>query len=62
MMLFRSISSRGRSNLEADPIGRLPMNRMTDTCKSITLPQASFAGSNDWDRLQQTSFEDVAIV
>ena len=24
-----------------------PMNRMTDRCKNITLPQTSFAGGND---------------
>ena len=28
---------------EADP----PVNRMTDRCKTITLPQTSFAGGNE---------------
>ena len=28
---------------EADP----PVNRMTDRCKNITLPQTSFAGGNN---------------
>ena len=32
-----------------DPPGEgPPMNRMTDRCKNITLPQTSFAGGNKW--------------
>ena len=33
---------------EADP----PVNRMTDRCKNITLPQTSFAGGNYNNNLQ----------
>ena len=47
------------SSLDADPPGHVTcdacweanspaVDRMTDTCKNITLPQTSFAGGNDW--------------
>ena len=35
-----------------------PVNRMTDSCKYITLPQTSFVGGNDNYRLK---FNEIAI-
>ena len=34
-----------------------PVNRMTDRCKNITLPQISFAGGNYWS-MNWDQFED----
>ena len=31
-----------------------PMNRMTDRCKIITLPQTSFAGGKNWSSTRLT--------
>ena len=36
----------------------LPVNRMTDRCKNITLPQTSFAGGNK-EKKQYTTFGSV---
>ena len=37
--------------LDADPLHADPsVDRMTHDCKNITLPQASFAGANNWKR------------
>ena len=38
-----------------------PVNRMTDRCKNITLPQTSFAGSNFWLQLNPTQMPDAQI-
>ena len=40
---------RPPKNLETPPrkIGDPPVNRMTNWCKNITLPQTSFAGGNN---------------
>ena len=42
------VSLAGGSPWQADP----PVNRITDACETITLPQTSFAGGNNMNYLQ----------
>ena len=73
----RGVSTRGGVH-SPEPTGRhlsaplragthTPVNRMTDRCQNIALPQTSFAGGNClwrqlWDIITKTTFRAVQFI